>query len=78
MTREQFDHEMRWAKTIIQENPDIAAYYAGYMRVLRIAYNGGSIGVDRDHNRWMNFIYDTNAKQRARGLGYRDGLQAAA
>jgi hypothetical protein len=78
MTREQFDHEMRRARTISQENPDKAAYYSGYMRGLRIAYNGGSFGVDRDHNRWMNLIYETNTKQHDRGLGYRDGLQAAA
>jgi hypothetical protein len=78
MTREQYDHEMRRAKIIRQENPDKAEYYAGYMRGLRIAYNGGSFGVDTEHTRWMNLIYNTNSKQRDRGLGYRDGLQAAA
>jgi hypothetical protein len=78
MTKKEYDHEMLRAKTIKQGEPDKAEYYAGYMRGLQKAYKGGGFGVDREHNRWMKLIYNTNAKQHARGLGYRDGLQAAA
>jgi hypothetical protein len=78
MTKTEYDREMLRAKTIRQSEPDKEEYYAGYMCGLRIAYKGGGFGVDREHNRWMKLIYNTNAKQHARGQGYRDGLLAAA
>jgi hypothetical protein len=78
MTKTEYDREMLRAKAIRQRDPDKAEYYAGYMSGLRRAYNGGGFGVDREHNRLLKLIYNTNAKQHARGQGYRDGLQAAA
>jgi hypothetical protein len=75
MTRKQYDDKMQQARSIRQGDPDKADYLAGYIRGLKRAYHGGSFGVDKDHNLWMNLIYDTNKRRHARGQGYRDGFQ---
>jgi len=75
MTKKQLDQEMQRIKDLLSADPDRTDYLTGYMRGLKRAYSGGKFGVDKMHNLWMNLIFDTNERQRARGLGYRDGLQ---
>ena len=78
MTKKEYDQEMLKAKTIRQEQPEKEDYYAGYMRGLRRGFHGGGFGVDREHTRWMNLIFNTSIRKQASGQGYRDGLEAAA
>ena len=75
MTRKQLDQEVQRIKALQSADPDRADYFTGYMRGLKRAYSGGKFGIDNMHNLWMKLIFDANKKKRARGLGYRDGLQ---
>ena len=59
---------------------DNAHYWEGYQRGLRRAYHGESFGTAEEHALWLGASdnYGDDPIRRARGEGYRDGLEGRA
>lgn len=80
MKREEFDHELNRARTMMRLAPDNNKhgfdYWAGYMQGLRRNFHGNVYGTPEEHNHWMS-LADDNADEsrRSMGRGYRDGLE---
>ena len=54
-------------------------YWHGYQRGLRRGFQGELFGTEDEHQRWLRLADDgVDNAARERGLGYRDGLHAAA
>jgi len=74
MTNKQSGHKVVKTKTSKLLN-DRSAYWKGYMRGLRLAYDGRQFETQEEHKKWMAMIYDTDEVKREMGKGYRDGMK---
>ncbi len=58
----------------LASSPEEGEFWAGYLRGVRRAEHGEKFGTAEEHTLWLTLADDIDVFRRARGLGYRAGL----
>ena len=75
MHRKMYEHEMRKARTMEQQERNRKEYWEGYKRGLRRSFFGKGFWTTQEHDLYMNLVDDPDHKKGERGRGYRDGYK---